>query len=220
MPRIAERRRGFTLLEVLLSFAVGTVLIGVIYFFYLGIYQTGRKTEERVFLNQHAELVLERIVRELQLAVTITELDPDAITFQRPEISPWGEDGFEVNMDTTRKAFAKVSYRRHELDGGRVAFQRKMGMGSWEALFTVDHLDRNIFRAWVVPRGAEESPHEVPSMRLFRPGYDEHSWYERIPLVGLRFQMKNGRDSMEIVTKAFLPPVWAKIQQPAWNTGL
>lgn len=230
MPRIAERLRirrrrpgrGFTLLEVLIAFAIGTTLTGVIYFFYLGLIQTGAKAKERLFLNQVAEIELERIVRELQLAVRFRTLKGDEISFQRPQIDRWGdnETGFEVNMDLKSRRFENVTYRRvADVNGKWAGLERKVGLDHPVRLFTVEKLSPEIFQGWVFPRGAEENPHEVADMEVYRPNRDVKSDLERIPLVRIRFDMENGKDRIEIQTKAFIPPIYAQIVQPNWNSG-
>jgi prepilin-type N-terminal cleavage/methylation domain-containing protein len=217
--RFRSRRPGFTLLEVLIAMGVGSMLILVIYFFFSGIYRTGSKSESRLELNQHAEIQLERLVRELQLAVEMKELRPDRISFKRPQILRWGKtSGYEVNMDLSTHKFQTVTYRRKELEGGkRVALQRILGMERPDTLFIVDELDKKIFTGWVIPRGAEETPHEVPEMEIYNPARDVRSDLERIPLIRIRFKMKIGLDRIDILTKAFVPPVYAKIVQPNWN---
>ncbi len=227
MRRIADRWRcpartrkgagGFTLLEVLIAFAIGTTLTSVIYFFYLGLFVTDSKTREREYLNQVAEIELERMVRELQLAVEITQLLPQEISFRRPQVKQWSESGFEVNMDADARAWQTVTYKRVEVEPGRFALQRILGLNLPEELFQVDALDPDIFLGWVFPKGAEETPHEIPQMEVYRPGHDVKSAMERVALVRIRLAMTSGRDRIEIVTKAFLPPVYARIVQPFWN---
>ncbi len=212
-------RRGFTLLEVLMGLGITSMLFMSIYFFYSGMLRTSKKSEERIELNQHAELQLERIVRELQLAVEFTLLKPDEISFRRAQVSGTDSpDGYEVNMDSSARTFETVTYRRSKAEKGFV-FQRIHAMGTPEDLFTVDELDKNIFTGWVIPRGAEESPHEVPDMEVYRADRDVRSHLQRIPLVRIRFRMRLGRDRLDIVTKAFVPPIYSKILQPNWNSG-
>lgn len=217
-------RRGFTLLEVLIGMAVSTMLMGAIYIFYMGMVRTQVKSEERVDLNRHAEVYLEQISRELQLAVEFTKLAPGEISFRRPEISAFvdprsDQEGYAVNMDLGSRKFETVTYRRHELEGGRVALQRLEGLDAPETLFVVDEMDPLVFTGWVIPRGSEETPHEVPDMQVYRADRDVRSDLERIPLVRIRFRMKLGRDRLNITTKAFVPPVYARIVQPHWNRG-
>lgn len=213
-------RRGFTLLEVIIAMGVSSVLFVVIWFFFQGLMGANRKTEDRLELNQRCQNQLERIARELQLAVEFTALRPDEITFRRPEVRRWKESGYEVNMDLSSRKFETVTYRRFEKDGGRVvALQRIEGMGLPEDLIEADKIEKEIFRGWVMPKGAEETPHEVPDMQVYRADRDVRSDLERIPLVRIRFQMAKGKDRIDILTKAFIPPIYAQIVQPAWNPG-
>lgn len=214
-------RRGFTLLEVLIAMGVSSMLVVAVYFFYMGMVRTGVKSENRLELNQFAEIALERLVRELQLAVEMKELKPDQITFRRPRVDVFKSDsdeGYEVNMNLSTLQFENVVYRRREEDGGkRVKFQRILGLKQPETLFEVDELDKNIFSGWVIPKGSEDSPHEVPDMRLYTPLVASSSDLERIPLIKIRLKMRKERDRIDIVSKAFVPPVYARIIQPNYN---
>ena len=219
-----RRRKGFTLLEVLIGMAISSMLVGAVYIFYMGLVRTQKKSEERVDLNQYAEIYMEQIARELQLAIEFTKLAPDEISFRRPEISAYldpggNQQGYEVNMDLESRKFETVTYRRHELEGGRVALQRMEGLDKPRTLFVVDAMEKEVFTGWVIPRGSEETPHEVPDMQVYRPDRDVRSDLERIPLVRIRLRMKLGRDRLNISTKAFVPPVYARIVQPNWNKG-
>lgn len=212
------RARGFTLLEMLMAFAIGAGITGVVYFFYFGVLKTNVKASSRVDLTRLAEIELERIVRELQLAVKMVELKPDSLTFRRPQVRSWGGSGFEVNMDLDTHKFETVTYQRVPVENGRfVELQYVRAMSAPETLFRVDTLEPEIFTGWVIPKGAEETPTEVPAMEPYDRDRDVRSDLERVPLIRIRFHMSDGQDRIDIQTKAFVPPIWAQIVQPNWN---
>lgn len=213
-------RAAFTLLEILIGMAISSMLIASIYLFYMGLTRTQKKSEDRIELNTYAKIYLEQVARELQMAVEFTEIKPDQISFRRPEVEAVETEtggGYEVNMDLESRKFDIVTYRRKKLDKRKIAFQRVISGGMPETLFTVQELSKEIFRAWVIPRGAEEDPYTVPDMISYDPARAVRSDLQRIPLVRIAFHMKTGNDSLQIATKAFIPPVYAKIVQPDWN---
>lgn len=211
-------RRGFTLLEVLIAMGVSSMLIVAVYFFFTGMMRTGKKSENRLELNQIAEIALERMVRELQLAVEMVDVKPDKISFRRPRISRFqSKDGYEVNMDLTTRRFETVTFKRRKLGPKRFVLERKMGLRPPEALLTVNELDEAIFTGWVMPKGSAETPHEVPDLVPYDRMRGVSSDLKRIPLLKIRLKMGLGRDRIDIVTKAFVPPIYARIIQPNYN---
>lgn len=209
-------RPGFTILEVMICVGIGSMLINVIYFFYTNFYKVGTKTQERLALNELAELKLDRCVRELQLAVEFLEFKSDSITFRRPAAKILEEGAkFQINMGARARKFERVTFRRYENKQGKIEFQRRIGFDDPEVLFTVDRLDPEIFRGWVIP--SEKEGRREDTLRIYDKFKGFRSDLERIPLIRIRFKMKLGQDSIEILTKAFIPPIHAKIQQPFWN---
>ena len=215
--RHRKRRFGFTMLEVMMGVGIGSMLINAIYFFYTNFYRVGDKTAARLELNEVAELKLDRVVRELQLAVKFTEFKPDTITFQRPAARLLAEGAkFQINMEGGNRTLERVTFRRRENVDGTIVFERREGFGLWEELLKVNSLDEKIFTGWVIPSSKEQK--RSGKFRIYDRFKGFRSDLERIPLVRIRLKMKKGQAKLEILTKAYLPPVHSRVLQPNWNS--
>lgn len=90
-------QRGFSLLEVLVAFAILSITLGVL----LQVFATGVRgtalSEDYTRATLHAESVLAALGRELPLAEGVTEAAIDDKFFWRSTVTSYGEDGADTS---------------------------------------------------------------------------------------------------------------------------
>jgi len=212
------RRRGFTLIELLIAFAVSTVLLGAIYFFYIGFTRGNQVTQHMALLNMVADNKLERMTRDLKTAVQLVELHPRQVRFKRYKL-PRGELGA---MDLETRRLETVEYRVDKREGWNV-FMVQVGFETPEELFRVRECSEEVFRGYVLQpppelgKKAEFKPATFPQFKIFDTVTQASSEVGRIPLIKISLRLSNGDDTINIVSKVFLPQVYASLVEPDWN---
>lgn len=212
-------RRAFTLIELLIAFAISTVLLGAIYIFYVGIMKTGGKTRKMAFLNMKVDNKLEKLTRDLKSAIEILELHPRQIRLKRYKL-PKGE---LRSVDLETKRYETIEYRMEEREG-RFVFFRQRGFENPKELFRVRECNEEIFRGYVlIPTASKnggkhsDGVDDFPQFEIFDTVSQSSTKVQRIPLVKITFDLATATDDIHVVSKVFIPQVFARIVEPDWN---
>ncbi|MBI2943985.1 MAG: type II secretion system protein [Candidatus Wallbacteria bacterium] len=209
-------KRAFTLIELLVSFGVSVVLLISIWFFYHGGSRTWKGGEQKEIVNGLANTALERMVRELRMAQSVVAVRSNAIEFQKFHVGTASEEeghtytGERPVLETIRYELVKQSEKMCRLD-------RAVGLEKAVPIFRVEQCDPEIFTAWVLEERDLEKDDNV-RMHPFDFTQQIGGDVSRIVLVGIRLKISQQTDNLEILTKASLPSVYARLLQPGWNT--
>lgn len=207
-------KRAFTLIEVSIAAGIGMTLIGVIYFFYFGTLKTHSKAQEREHLNECANTTLERLVRELRTAESITTARTDELAFRRYHVGSAEEE--ETHPYTgERPVLDTLRYWLVKKERG-VAFQRQFNQDKPTVVFEIDGCEPEIFQAYVMN---EQDPEKAATNRLhpFDANQQIAVELEKIVLLRLRLKLTHAGDTLDIRTAVGLPAVLARLRQPNWN---
>lgn len=217
---IFTRRRAFTLVELLIAFAISTVLLGVIWYFFLGFQGLGERGKGKLELNQYAELAMENLVRDMRMAEAVLELRPDRLRIERsalPENLPYQQLAFRSRVVET-VTYEVVREERF------VSFRRSVGFGDPRELFRVDDCGKEVFEGLVLqnmPSIAERQKMGDaffwPKLEPFEALGQSSSDLKRIILLRVSFDLKLKKDSISLVSKVFLPSVYQRVTQKDWN---
>ncbi|MBI3894272.1 MAG: prepilin-type N-terminal cleavage/methylation domain-containing protein [Candidatus Wallbacteria bacterium] len=208
-------RRAFTLIELMVSFGVSVMLLGSIWFFHFGGLDTWRRGQQKEILNELSNTALERMVRELRMAESVTAVKANGIEFQKYHVgSPAEED---AHAYTGEKPVLETI--RYELVRGErnVRLERAVGLEKGQTVFVVEKCEPEIFTAWVLEERDLEKDDDV-KMHPFDFTQQNGDEVKRIVLIGLTLKLAQQSDSLEIRTKVSLPSVYTRLMQPGWNT--
>lgn len=198
-----------------MAFAVSSVLIGVIYTFHFGLLGTGRKAEEKVYLNQLVATAFEKWTRELHMCERVLELHPDWMKFQKFHLDPEAGDELGMPVDSTR--LETITYRL--VRGDKSAhIERQVGFDE-PMIFVrqVEDISDDIFKGYVLTLPESGSLQGPPRFHLFDPVAQAAREKDRICLLSIRLALTNGKDGLEAVSKVALPVVHARLIQPEFN---
>jgi hypothetical protein len=212
---LSRERRAFTLLEVLMAFGAGSLLIGVIYFFHFGMLHTNRETVDIIYLNERSELARNQIANDLRMTYYLTELKPDRIVLHRLPAVPIGSDE-RFALDRLRLITVEYSLARKDREN-KTSLLRREGIASdARSLFDVDWAAPDVFSGFVyiLPR---EKGDPVPRFRVFDPVQQSSTDLRRITMVRTSLNLKLGKRSIHLVGKTFVPLAFTNTLQAHWN---
>jgi len=213
-----RRGRAFTLIELLIAFAVSTVLLGAIYFFYIGFLHGSTATGAMAIRDMDVDTALDGMRRDLALAVQVLELHPRQIRFKRRKL-PRGALGA---MDLETRQLETVEYRVAKREGMNVLMVQ-VGFETPVELFKVRECGEEVFRGYVLQpppepgKKGEFTPASFPRFRIFDTVTQSSSDVSRIPLVRITLRLSDGGDRLDVVTKVFMTQVYASLVEPDWN---
>lgn len=197
------RRKGFTLLEVLMAFGVSSMLLGIVYFFYFGIIKTGTNSQQRIDLNDLCERTIVTLTNDLRNAAEITELRPHRLVFQRLANAPISSDEMSGTLN-----LHSVEYELVKEKGKRARLERRepnaMGLESKRTVVEIDDAKENIFTGFVYDLPSEKDD-TVPKFHVFAHQVQTSSELPRITMVRVGLDYKVGDTRMQLVSKIFLP---------------
>ncbi len=217
--RAFDETDAFTLIELLIAFAISTILLMVIYLFYISTVKVGYKTGDMAILNMVAENKLELMCRELREAVSLVKLTPSQLSFTR-YVYPEGDELSAQDLRTRREQ--TVTYRLTR-ENGKAVLLRQEDYELSRELFRVDECTHAIFKGYVLELpSVDDVKHMEGSLvrrrfHLFDPLTQDTAELARIVLVEITLNLKDGGDSLRLRTKVALPLVLERLLEPDWN---
>jgi hypothetical protein len=206
-------RKAFTLLEVLMAFGAGSILLGVIYFFHFGLMNTWKITTDKLDLNNVAEITLETLVRDLRMTYRITEFKPDHLILQRLPSEPTpSSDGFSLD----RLQLLSIEYILKK-EGRRSVLVRRQGLGDeGRRIFDVEDAQKEIFTAYVLDLPRQKGD-PFPRFHVFDAFSHPSEELPRISMVRIHLGFKGVADHIDLVSKVFLPICYNNVLQANWS---
>jgi prepilin-type N-terminal cleavage/methylation domain-containing protein len=208
-------RRGFTLLELLMAFGAGSILLATIYFFYFGILQTTVRATTKIDLNGTAELALQTLVTDLRMAYRFSEFRPHRFMMQR---LPGATISADEIADISSVKLTTVEYEVfRDKDTKRVALWRcenKYMPG--KNVIECDDIDLEMFTGYVLdlPREKEDT---MPKFHVLDYQAQSSNELARVTLMRVNLKLKIGQDSIQLVSKIHMPIVHNATLQGNWN---
>ena len=209
--------RAFTLIELLIAFAISTVLAGAIYLFYLNFITVDNRTRLMVEIDRSADLFLEKFYQDLRRAEEILSLHGNEITF-RQRVLPKGELS---QSDLEQKIYHRVSYEAKN-DKGRFTIERTEGLAAPKKVLECSKGNLEIFRGFTFVQSEKYKAIEKPIFKEFDALNQSSIEVARIALVSVKlklFQRKLDKP-LKVQSKVFLPNVYARLVEPGWNSEL
>jgi len=208
--------------ELLIAFGISTVILGVIWYFFLGFQNFGERGKSKLELNQVSEIGMETFIRDLRMADQVLELKRDRIRFERaapPENLPYQHLAFSSRVVETVEYYMTNKERDN-----RYHFRKVVGLGLPEDVFVVDTASDEVFEGLVMQ--------PLPSLGEIKKGGDDVAWptfkpydvlggssgdLRRVVLVRVTFDLGLKKDRIALTSKVFLPTVYQGIVQKDWN---
>ena len=207
------KKGAFTLIELLIAFAISTVLAGAIYLFYINFVTVDTRTRLMVGLDRDADLFLEKFYRDLRVAKEIVSLHPSEIVFRR-RVIPDGELGL---TELSQKVYQRVSYRATNKDGS-FCIERSKGLGEYKTMLRCSKGSSELFRGFVFERTDETRT--KAAFKEFDTVTQSSADVARIALVAIKLKLfqKQLDKPLKMQSKVFLPNVYALLVEPDWNS--
>ena len=207
------KKGAFTLIELLIAFAISTVLAGAIYLFYINFVTIDARTRLMVEIDRDADLFLEIFYRDLRTAKEIVSLHPSEIVFRR-RVVPEGELGL---TELTQKVYQRVCYRATNKKG-HFCVERSKGLGEYETMLRCSKGSSELFRGFVFERTDETRT--KPAFKEFDTVTQSSADVARIALVAIKLKLYQKRldKPLKMQSKVFLPNVYASLIEPDWNS--
>ena len=207
------KKGAFTLIELLIAFAISTVLAGAIYLFYINFVSVDTRTRLMVGLDRDADLFLEKFYRDLRTAKEIVSLHPNEIVFSR-RVVPKGELG---PNELSQKIYEQVTYRSLNKNG-HFYIERCIGLGEYKPMLQCSKGNGELFRGFVLAMIDEAN--NKPAFKEFDTVSQSSVDLARIALVAIKLQLFHKQLDKPLImqSKVFLPNVYASLVEPDWNS--
>jgi prepilin-type N-terminal cleavage/methylation domain-containing protein len=209
------KRRGFTLLELLMAFGVSTILLATIYFFYFGILKTTTGGTAKIELNQICETTLQNLMNDLRLGYRFSELRPHRFVIQRVPAAPITSDELS-NLSGVPLLPIEYDLVRDDKTRKTTLFRRESQAERGKEIFTVDECDPEIFKGYVLDL-PQEKDDTMPKFHVFDTQTQPSGDLGKIALVRISLKLGVGADKIAVVSKAYLPFVHNATLQGNWN---
>lgn len=208
-------RRGFTLLELLMAFGAGSILLATIYFFYFGILKTTIGATTKIDLNGTAELALQTLVTDMRMAYRFSEFRPHRFMMQR---FPGATISADEIADISSVKLTTVEYEvLRDRNTKRVSLWRSENKDvQGKNVIECDDIDMEMFTGYVLdlPREKEDT---MPKFHILDYQAQSSSDLARITLMRVSLKLKIGQDSIHLVSKIHMPIVHNATLQGNWN---
>ena len=210
-----SNRRGFTLLELLMAFGAGSILLATVYFFYFGILRTTVVATTKIDLNGTAELALQTLTADMRMAYRFTEFRPHRLMMQR---LPGAAISSEEIADIGSLKLTTVEYEVfRDKTTKRVALWRSENKDTrGKNVIECDDIDMEMFTGYVLdlPREKEDT---MPKFRILDYQAQPTADLARIALMRVSLKLKIGQDNIHLVSKLYMPIVHNAVLQGNWN---
>lgn len=211
------RRRGFTLLEVLMAFGASSILLAVVYFFFFGMQKTSTGSLEKFDINATTNVALNSIMSDLRNAYTFSEFRPHHIVMQRLPGQPISSDEIAAIGNLHLHA---VEYEIiQEKDGHARLYRREPALltnDANRAIIEVDEANLNMFTGYVYDRPTDKED-SIPKFHIFDTVAQPSVDLPRITMVKLRMEFRVGKTRSALVSKVFLPIAHNNTVQGDWT---
>lgn len=210
------RRRGFTLLELLMAFGAGSILLATVYFFYFGILRTTVDATTKIDLNGTAEVALQTLVADMRMAYRFSEFRPHRFMMQRlPGATISSEEIADVaSIKLTTVEYEIVRNRTTK----KVSLWRSENKDHYgkNVINEIDDIDMEMFTGYVLdlPREKEDT---MPKFHVLDYQAQSSSDLARLTLMRVNLKLKIGKDSIQMVSKIHMPIVHNAVLQGNWN---
>lgn len=190
----------------------GTVLSGVVIYFYFGLTNTNRRSQDIMDVNRATEVALEHLLTDLRATWQITRLKPDSIELRclKPDVR------IDAGFASQKSNFTQISYELVKKEK-TVILMRREGVAEFpKEIIEVDLIEPKLFTGYVMqlPKAAADP---VPSYKFFDTASQPSEDLPGLVMVGLNLVVKKGQDRMETVTKVHLPMAFSNLIQGDYN---
>lgn len=210
-----SQRRGFTLLELLMAFGAASILLATVYFFYFGILKTTIGATTKIDLNTTAEVALQTLTSDLRMAYRFSEFRPHRFVMQRLPGAAISPD--EISDISSTKLITVEYDLSRDKDTKRVKLWRSENKDvQGKNVFEVDDADLEMFTGYVLdlPREKDET---MPKFRVLDYATQPGSDLAKIALMRVNMKVKIGTDSIQLISKIYMPIVHNATLQGNWN---
>jgi prepilin-type N-terminal cleavage/methylation domain-containing protein len=203
-----RQQRAFTLVELLVAMALSILVGGILYL----LQSTGlsQVTKGTIQLTMQSEVrrKVERMVSDLRCANEVLEISPDSIKISQLKNTSDGDDPGTIVHYTVTYSLERIGNRSH--------FFRKQDNEDPVDLFTVDHIDSEVFFPYYQVRPAPKE--DLPFFHLFDMRENDSGKRRNICFIRIRLKTRQNKEYMVLATAATLRPAQHRLLQPAWKS--
>lgn len=203
-----REKKGFTLVELLVAMALSILIGGVLYLLQsTGLSQVS-KGAIQLTMQSEVRRKIERVVSDLRCANEVLEVAPGSIKVSQLKSSGEGDEAGTIEHFT-------VTYYADK-DEDRTAFFRKEGNAQPVKLFTVDHIDNEIFYPFY--QFKPDAKQDYPSFAPFNMHENDSGKREKISFIRIRMKLRQKKEFLSLATAVTLRPAHQRQIQPFWKT--
>ncbi len=208
-------RKAFTLIEVLMAFGTGAMLIAIIYFFHFGLMKTSTMAVDRIDMTRTAELVIDTIAQDLQMVYELTELKGNNLVMKclPPEPVLSGQSFAPRDLQFNRVEYVLAKGKNNKT----VQLIRKRSIeDEGHVLAEATEIDKDLFQGYVLDL-PQDKKDQFPKYHLYDSVSNPTAELKRVSLVRINLLIKEQRSAIHMVTKTFLPVAYNNTVQADWN---
>jgi len=210
-----NNNHAFTIAEVLIASAIAAILMTTIY----GLYSFGMRVSneglDETSLQMEVRTLLSQMCEDLKCASEIIEFKPNKIMFKKffkkteNDLQVYGNNNTKVvGYEITRENGHGIIKKYTDIDNHIVV--------------RCTEIDENAFIGYVEEEKIKDKDGKKIKTRIFKP-YDtfmgDSKDRKKISLIRIKLNLKQKKDSVNIITKVALPYIHGHNLEPNWNGG-
>ena len=202
-----SKKKGFTLVEVLMGMSLTVLVGGILYLMQSTGVSTVNKGATKLLLTSEVRNKMEQIIEDIRNAKEVLDVKPDYLKIRTYKYSI---DKQEPGED----ALVTVEYEV-ERNEKRHILWRNENRENPKKLLTFDKIDENIFKPYF-----ELNTEESPTGWMYYP-FDmvsNDSWQRSsITFLKVLLTFSQGKEKTSLETSATLNPALSRLRQPNWK---
>ncbi len=202
-----NKKRAFTLVEVMISLALTASVMTIAYTFYFFSLRTTTEGMNKIDVQKKVRIAIEHIAGDLRSAKEIIRIEPGVLELKKFIDDKEEQAHINLSGDTlTRKVKYECVKKGPGQTGDAIMVEIDNASGT---LMKFDSISDNIFEAYTF------DPDE--NLILFDHRENDSIMRSKISLVKLKFRVKHGKTEIVINTSINPRFLYGFKQQPYWN---
>lgn len=201
------KRKGFTLVELLIAMALSVLVGGILYLLQsTGLSQVS-KGMTRTTLESEMRRKMERLISDLRCAYEILEISPKSIKFNQHKTTGNESRSSDIELFTITYSLEKV--------GKKSVIMRTDSREEPTEIFSADHVEPEVFFPFFEYPG--DSENAEPLFESFNMAANDSGQRKNISFIRIRLKARQNKEFVTLISAVTLRPAHQRILQPCWK---